>query len=115
VPIYAGRIEHKGKKIRIKDSFSYIERLGPVASSNSKLIPKLNAVGSRKDSLDGGSARRKAANYTGQHEHRINTQTSMPRVGFEPTIPVLERPKTTMPATVILRYFAFVSEMFNEI
>jgi hypothetical protein len=24
------------------------------------------------DSLDGGSARRKAATYTGQHKHRIN-------------------------------------------
>jgi hypothetical protein len=27
---------------------------------------------SRYDSLDGGSARRKAATYTGQHKHRIN-------------------------------------------
>jgi hypothetical protein len=32
--------------------------------------------------------------HTGQRKHRINTQTSMPRVGFEPTIPVFERAKT---------------------
>jgi hypothetical protein len=34
---------------------------------------------------------------TGQHKHRINTytyQTSMPCVGFEPTIPASERAKT---------------------
>jgi hypothetical protein len=37
---------------------------------------------------------------TGQHEHRINTytyQTSMPCVGFEPTIPASERAKTYKP------------------
>jgi hypothetical protein len=34
--------------------------------------------------------------YTGQHKHRINTQTSMPRVGFEPTIPASERAKTVV-------------------
>jgi hypothetical protein len=32
--------------------------------------------------------------HTEQHKHRTNTQTSMPRVGFEPTIPVFERAKT---------------------
>jgi hypothetical protein len=42
---------------------------------------------------------------TGQHKHRINTyQTSMPCVGFEPTIPALERVKAVhaldSPATV---------------
>jgi hypothetical protein len=31
---------------------------------------------------------------TEQHKHRINAQTSMLRVGFEPTIPVFERAKT---------------------
>jgi hypothetical protein len=42
--------------------------------------------------------------HTGQHKHRLNahrtaqtqtkrTQTSMPRVGFEPTTPMLERVK----------------------
>jgi hypothetical protein len=41
--------------------------------------------------LDEGSARRKAATYTG-HQHR-GTQTSMPRMGFKPTIPVFERAK----------------------
>jgi hypothetical protein len=39
---------------------------------------------SRQDSLDGGSARHKAA---------INTNTSMPYVGFETTIPVFEGAK----------------------
>jgi hypothetical protein len=33
-------------------------------------------LGSRYDSLDGGSARRKAATYTGQHKHRINAHTN---------------------------------------
>jgi hypothetical protein len=32
--------------------------------------------------------------HTEQHKHRINAHTSMPRVGFEPTIPVLKRAKT---------------------
>jgi hypothetical protein len=32
--------------------------------------------------------------HTGQHKHRINTLTYIPRVGFEPTIPVFEREKT---------------------
>jgi hypothetical protein len=50
----------------------------------------------RQDSLDGGSARRKAANYTQNNTNRINahTQTSMPRVGFEHTIPAFQRAKT---------------------
>jgi hypothetical protein len=32
----------------------------------------LNPIHSRYDSLDGGSARRKAVTYTGQHKHIIN-------------------------------------------
>jgi hypothetical protein len=31
--------------------------------------------------------------HTEQHEHRINAHLSMPRVGFEPTIPEFERAK----------------------
>jgi hypothetical protein len=57
---------------------------------------------SRYNSLDGGSGLRKAATYTGQHKRR---QTSMPWVGFEPTIPVFHRAKTfytlDLAATVI--------------
>jgi hypothetical protein len=34
--------------------------------------------------------------HTGQHKHRINSQTSMPRVGFETTIPVFERAETVL-------------------
>jgi hypothetical protein len=56
--------------------------------------------------MDGGSARRKAATYTGQHEHRLDAQTSMPWVGFEPTVPASERANTVhaldRAATVIL-------------
>jgi hypothetical protein len=32
--------------------------------------------------------------YTEQYKHRINAQTSMLRVGFEPMAPVFERAKT---------------------
>jgi hypothetical protein len=31
--------------------------------------------------------------HTGQHKYNKRIQTSMPRVGFEPTIPALERGK----------------------
>jgi hypothetical protein len=51
----------------------------------------LNPIHSRYDSLDGGSARHKA---TQQHTRNKRTQTSMPRVRFEPTTPVFERAKT---------------------
>jgi len=43
--------------------------------------------------LDGGSARRKATTYTGQHNTEKRGHTSMPRAGFEPMIPVFERLK----------------------
>jgi hypothetical protein len=32
--------------------------------------------------------------HTGQHKQNKRTETSMPRVGFEPTISVFEREKT---------------------
>jgi hypothetical protein len=32
--------------------------------------------------------------HTGQHNTEKRRRTSMPRMGFEPKIPVLERPKT---------------------
>jgi hypothetical protein len=44
--------------------------------------------------LDGGSAHRKASAYAGQHDQNKRIQISMPRVGFEPTIPAFERAKT---------------------
>jgi len=44
--------------------------------------------------LDGGSAHRKATTYTGQHNTEKHGHRSMPRAGFEHTIPVLERLKT---------------------
>jgi hypothetical protein len=42
--------------------------------------------------LDEGPARRRDLYLTTHNTH--NKQTSMPPVGFEPTIPVSERPKT---------------------
>jgi hypothetical protein len=50
----------------------------------------LNSIHSRQDPLDGRSARRKAATYI---KNTTNTQTFMPRVGFEPKIPVFVWPK----------------------
>jgi hypothetical protein len=47
--------------------------------------------------LDGVSARRMAATYT----QNKRTQVSVPRVGFEPTVPVFERTKTVHAATMI--------------
>jgi hypothetical protein len=55
----------------------------------------MNLLHSWYDSLEGGgSARRKASTYTGQHNTGKRVHTSMPRVGFEHTTPVFERPKT---------------------
>jgi hypothetical protein len=51
----------------------------------------LNPIQSHWNSLDGGSAHRKAATEHKQNKHK---QTSMPRLGFEPTIPVFERANT---------------------
>jgi hypothetical protein len=44
--------------------------------------------------LDGGSATRKAAIYTGENKTHTHIHRSMSRVGFESTIPVFERAKT---------------------
>jgi FAD synthase len=44
--------------------------------------------------LDGGSVRRKAATYAQKTNQNKRTQTSMPRVGLEPTIPDFERSET---------------------
>jgi len=44
--------------------------------------------------MDGGSARRKASTYTGQHNTEKCGHTSMTRAEFETTTPVSERSKT---------------------
>jgi len=44
--------------------------------------------------LDGGSARREASTYTGEHNTGKRGHTSMPQAGFELTIQVFERSKT---------------------
>jgi hypothetical protein len=54
----------------------------------------LNPIHSQYDSLGGGSAHRKAVTYTQNNKQNKRAQTSMTRVGFEPTIPVFERSKT---------------------
>jgi hypothetical protein len=46
------------------------------------------------NSLDGGWARRRAINCTGQHKQNKRKQTTMPQVEFEPTTPVFEQGKT---------------------
>jgi hypothetical protein len=61
------------------------------------LFQFLDLVNSLWDSLDGQSARRKAATYTKnstntEYNHAI--QISMSCVGFEPPIPAFERTKT---------------------
>jgi hypothetical protein len=65
------------------------------------LIQFLDLLHIRWDSLDGESARRKAATYT----QNKRTQTSIPSVGFEPIITAFERAKTVhvsdIAATVI--------------
>jgi hypothetical protein len=48
------------------------------------------SIHSRYNSLDGGSARRKAATNT----QNKRTHTTIPWMGFEPTIPAFERAKT---------------------
>jgi hypothetical protein len=57
------------------------------------LFQFLELLHSHQDSLDGGSARRKAAIYTGEHKQNKRRGTSMTRVGFEPMIAVSERAK----------------------
>jgi len=47
--------------------------------------------------LDGGSARRKASTYTGQHNTGKRGHTSILRAGFEPPIPVFGRSKPQVP------------------
>jgi hypothetical protein len=44
--------------------------------------------------MDGRSALRKATTYTGQHNTEKRAHMSMPRAGFEPTIPAFEWLKT---------------------
>jgi hypothetical protein len=54
----------------------------------------INPVHSRYDSLDGGSARLKAA---AQHKQNKRRQTSMPQVGFEPPSQCSTRRRQFMP------------------
>jgi hypothetical protein len=55
--------------------------------------------------------------HTGQHKQNKGTLTSMPRKGFEPTIPVFERAKTVhdldRAATVIGKELHYVSQYFR--
>jgi hypothetical protein len=61
----------------------------------SPLFQFLDPIHSGYDSLDGGSARRKASTFTKNNQtQNKRTKTSMPRVGFKLTIPASERAKT---------------------
>jgi len=65
-------------------------------------------------SLDGGSVRRKATTYKRQHNTEKRVHTSIPRAGFEPTIPVFERLKTVraldLMAIIIFKNSAFFGD-----
>jgi hypothetical protein len=50
----------------------------------------LNPIHCRYNSLDGGSAHHKASTYTQEDTNTENIQTSMLRVGFEPTTPLVD-------------------------
>jgi hypothetical protein len=54
----------------------------------------MNFTDTWQDYLDEESARRKAAAYKQDSTNIEETKTSMPRMGFEPTFPVLEKAKT---------------------
>jgi hypothetical protein len=54
----------------------------------------MKLINGRQETWNGKPARRKAATYMGQHKQKKRRQISMPRVGLEPTTPVLEREKT---------------------
>jgi hypothetical protein len=53
------------------------------------LFQFFDLIHSRQNSLDGGSALRKASTYT----QNKGTQTPIPQMGFEPTIPASEQAK----------------------
>jgi hypothetical protein len=59
---------------------------------------------SRLESLDGGSARRKAATYTGQHKHRINADRHPCLSGFRTDAP-------SVPASTVIRVL-FTYQLF---
>jgi hypothetical protein len=75
----------------------------------------MDLTDSRQDSLDGGSALSESRypHRTAQTQNK-RTQTSMPRVGFELTIPVFKRAKTFhalhSAATVIGHFLSLVSK-----
>jgi hypothetical protein len=58
------------------------------------LFQFLGPIHSLQESLDGGSAHRKASTYTRDSTNTVKTQTFMSAVGLQPTIAVLERAST---------------------
>jgi hypothetical protein len=69
--------------------------------------------------LDGGSACRKAATYTQNNTNtEKRTQTSMPRVGFEPRNPAFDREKTIHDldnAAAVIGYNPLLLHIFSMI
>jgi hypothetical protein len=73
------------------------------------LLNFLISLHSRYDSLDRGTARRKTSTYT----QNKCTQTSMPRVGFEPMIPVFERAKKVHALDRAATVIGFIMTLMN--
>jgi hypothetical protein len=72
--------------------------LQPFCSTLAALFEFLDSFTQSVDYLDGGDqpvARPLPAHTTAQTQNK-RTQTSMPQVGLEPTIPVFERAKTIL-------------------
>jgi hypothetical protein len=63
------------------------------------------------DSLDAGSARRKASNHIHDNINRINENTFMPPVEFEPMAPIIEQTKTV---PVLDREATLIGSMSNK-
>jgi hypothetical protein len=73
---FIGKGHSKLSNFLIIDPLSLLMPLQPSLGPG-RFFQFINLIHSRYDSLDGGSARRKAATYTGQHKHRINAKTNI--------------------------------------
>jgi hypothetical protein len=89
---------------------SSFNALGPLICSIQNWSENYESWGQLVGLLGRRSVRLKATAYTGQHKQKKRRHAFMPRVGFEPTISVLERAKTFCASdrTVIGINFVFV-------
>jgi hypothetical protein len=65
--------------------------------------------------MEGGSACRKAAIYTGQHNTEKRGYTSMSRMGFEPMMAVFERAEAVRTADRAATVIGFFLELSNNL